>query len=128
VVTGSTLTALSMMNAGLGLEFTFTSAVVVCSMPVMVLSAMFGKPTDGLTGDLDLGVVGRLSVMAAEPGLFSLTSLEMMFPSFAVGVSLEVLRASSVALLVLQSGETVLDASEAMVLLISETLCEVLIV
>ena len=31
------------MNAGLGLEFTFTSAVVVCSMPVMVLSAMFGK-------------------------------------------------------------------------------------
>ena len=150
MVTGSTLTALSMMNAGLGLEFTFTSAVVVCSMPVMVLSAMFGKPTDGLTGDLDLGVVGRLSVMAAEPGLFSLTSLEMMFPSFAVGVSsavsveafcfsvlgagecngvtLEVLRASSVALLVLQSGETVLDASEAMVLLISETLCEVLIV
>lgn len=150
MVTGSTLTALSMMNAGLVLEFTFTSAVVVCSMPVMVLSAMFGKPIDGLTGDLDLGVVGRLSVMAAEPGLFSLTSLEMMFSSFAVevscavsveafcfsvlgagecnGVTLEVLRASSVALLVLQSGETVLDASEAMVLLISETLCEVLIV
>lgn len=150
VLVGLNLTVLSLMIPGLGLEFTLISAVVVGSMPVVVLSAMFGEPIDGLTGDTDLGVVGRLSATVAGPAFFSPTSLETMFPSFAVevscamsvkafcfsvigageciGVTLEVLRASSGAVLVLRSGETVLDASEAMVLLISETLREVLIV